>query len=71
MNHIAHVHACTCKNVLATCMESIFITGVFYLFCQLTSAHKRHGTPPHRMFAMDTIVRIAINLALQNVSPGR
>ena len=48
-----------------------FHVWCFFLFFQLTSAHKRHGTPPHRMFAMDTIVRIAINLALQNVSPGR
>lgn len=37
---------------------------------QVTAAHKRHGTPPHCMFAIDNIVRIATNVAVSIISPG-
>jgi len=36
---------------------------------QVTAAHKRHGTPPHCIFAIDNLVRRAANTVLTIVSP--
>ena len=36
----------------------------------MTSAHKRHKTSPHRIFAIDNLVRVAINLVLAFTAPG-
>ena len=36
----------------------------------MTSAHKHHKTSPHRIFAIDNLVRVAINLVLAFTTPG-
>jgi len=40
------------------------------LMVQVTEAHKRHGTPPHCIFAVDNLVHRAVNEVLSVVSPG-
>ena len=37
---------------------------------QVTEAHKRHGTPPHCIFAVDNLVHRAVSEVLSIVSPG-
>ena len=36
----------------------------------VTAAHKRRDTPPHCIFAVDNLVRTAVNEALSVLSPG-
>lgn len=36
----------------------------------VTAAHKRHDTPPHFIFAVDNLIRMAVNGVLRVLSPG-
>jgi len=47
-------------------------TADYYWSCdtQVTEAHKRHGTPPHCIFAVDNLVHRAVSEVLSIVSPG-
>ena len=36
----------------------------------VTAAHKRHDTPPHLIFAVENLVRMAVNEVLRILSPG-
>ena len=38
---------------------------------QVTEAHKRHGTPPHCIFAVDNLVHRAVSEVLSIISPGQ
>ena len=37
----------------------------------VTAAHKRRDTPPHCIFAVDNLVRTAVNGVLSVISPGK
>lgn len=43
---------------------------VLLLVLQVTAASKRHETPPHCIFAIDSLVRRAVQSVLAIVSPG-
>ena len=44
--------------------------AIFHFPNMVTAAHKRRGTPPHCIFAIDNLVRKAVNGLLSVVSPG-
>ena len=49
----------------------VILISCTHCILQVTSAHKRHKTSPHCIFAIDNLVQVAINLALAITSPGK
>lgn len=51
-------------------LRNDIVSAITYFPSAVTEAHKRQDTPPHCIFAIDNLIRKAVNEIMRILSPG-